>query len=61
MQNGGASQEIWQKHWRMIELESPCIHRIHLSRTDVPESYYTLGMTIELDTLNRMRILHSKI
>ena len=45
----------------MIELESPCIHRIHLSRTDVPESYHTLGMTIELDTLlNRMRILHSK-
>ena len=44
----------------MIELESPCIHRIHLSRTDVPESYHKLGMTIELDTLlNRLRILQS--
>lgn len=44
----------------MIELESPCLHRIHLSRTDVPEPYHTLGMTIELDTLlSRMRFLHS--
>ena len=43
----------------MIELVSPCLHRIHLSETDVPESYHTLDMTIELEALlNRMRILH---
>lgn len=44
----------------MIELDSPCLHRIHLIRTDVPASYHTLGMTIELNALlSRMRILHS--
>ena len=44
----------------MIELESPCLHRIHLSESDVPTSYHTLGMTIDLEVLlGRLRMLHS--
>jgi len=43
----------------MIELESPCIHRVHKKKADVPTSYHTLGMTIELDRLlNRLEFLH---
>ena len=44
----------------MIELESPCLHRIHSSETDVPTSYHTLGMTINLEVLlDRLRMLHT--
>ena len=44
----------------MIELESPCLHRIHSSKRDVPASYHTLGMTINLETLlDRLKMLHS--
>ena len=43
----------------MIELESPCVHRIHTKKTDVPASYHALGMTIELKRLlNRLELLH---
>ena len=43
----------------MIELESPCLHRVHTKKTDVPASYHTLGMTIELKRLlNRLELLH---
>ena len=43
----------------MIELESPCLHRVHTKKTDVPASYHTLGMTIELKgLLNRLELLH---
>ena len=44
----------------MIELEFPCLHRIHSSEIDVPTSYHTLGMTIDLEVLlDRLRLLHS--
>lgn len=44
----------------MIELESPCLHRIHSCESDVPTSYHTLGMTIDLEVLlDRLELLHS--
>ena len=52
-------RSLGKKIGGMIELESPCLHRVHTKKTDVPVSYHTLGMTIELKgLLNRLELLH---